>query len=58
MEIIYYHKSFSKDCGRPVDRFLFLLAVVLQIEFRSPFSYCDHEFDMETDVPTQTTICG
>ena len=52
MEIIYYHKPFSKDCGGPVDLFLFLLAVVLQIEFRSPFSYCDHEFDMETDVPT------
>ena len=28
MEIIYYHKPFSKNCNKPVDHFLFLLAVL------------------------------
>ena len=28
MEIIYYHKPFSKNYNKPVDRFLFLLAVL------------------------------
>ena len=28
MEIIYYHKPFSKNYNKPVDHFLFLLAVL------------------------------
>ena len=28
MEIIYFHKPFSKNCNKPVDHFLFLLAVL------------------------------
>ena len=28
MEIIYYHKPFSKNYNRPVDHFLLLLAVL------------------------------
>ena len=50
MEIIYYHKPFSKNYTKPFDHFLFLLAVLSQVEFWSPFPYCDRVFDMETDV--------
>ena len=32
--------------------------LILHVEFRSPFSYCYREFDMETDISTYTTICG
>ena len=46
MEIIYYHKPFSKHCSKPVDHFLFLLAVTGRVW--SPFPYYNREFDMET----------
>ena len=54
MEIIYYHKPFSKHCNKPLS-WSFLISfggLTLQVEF-GPFfflSYYDREFDMETDV--------
>ena len=51
MEIIHYHKPFSKNYNRPVDHFLFLLTVLsYKWNFGHLFSHYDREFDMETDV--------
>ena len=51
MEIIHYHKPFSKNYNRPVVHFLFLLTVLsYKWNFGHLFSHYDREFDMETDV--------
>ena len=50
MEKIYWHKPFSRHYNKPVDHFLFLLAVYLTGRVWLPFPCYDRKFDIETDV--------
>ena len=59
MKIAHYHKPFSKIIisqliiSFPYWRSSYPFGgLILRVEFQSPFSYCDREFDMETDVST------
>ena len=58
MEKIYWHKPFSRHYNKPVDHFLFLLAVYLTGRVWLPFPCYDRKFDIETDVFAYIAVCG
>ena len=50
MEITYLHRPFNRHYNKPLNHFLFLLAVLPYGRVWLTFPCYDREFDMETDV--------